>query len=161
MAASLSAAAASSPLGVRRPPLRDSILMSIFDVDAAAQSARAIRRIDAALAATPFMSLPLSDRNYLDVATVYARAGLGGPAKAMLAQRSGEMRDTATLRSQEPLVHRVLGKIAIAENRARDAIQEFWKGDSLPDGPPDECDACTYVNLGASVPRRRTTTRCS
>jgi tetratricopeptide (TPR) repeat protein len=46
-----------------------------------------------------------------------------------------------------PQLHQTLGEIAIADGRPKDAIGEFWKGDSLPDGPHDPCDACTWINL--------------
>ena len=37
--------------------------------------------------------------------------------------------------------------IAIAEGRPRDAIREFWRSDSLPDGPASSCDICTLANV--------------
>jgi len=148
MASTLAAAAAATPAAGRRAPLVDSVMLALVDVTAADQPARAMRRVDAALAATPFARLPIANRPYFDVATIYARAGRADRAKAVIAQRASEIaRDTARLRDEQPYVHRVLGEIAIAEGRPRDAVKEFWKGDSLPDGPVDECDACTYVNL--------------
>ncbi|MGE5102866.1 MAG: hypothetical protein ACM3SX_23010, partial [Deltaproteobacteria bacterium] len=68
-------------------------------------------------------------------------------AKAILAERAADIRDTARLRSEQPLVHRVLGDIAIAEGHPADAVREFWKGDSLADGPFDDCDACTSLSV--------------
>jgi tetratricopeptide (TPR) repeat protein/TolB-like protein len=133
--------------GVRALPLNDSLTMSYYDATSAEQPVRAVKRLDAALAATPFNTLAVPDRDYFSAAAVYARAGRADKAKAIMAQRSAEIRDTARLRNETPLVHRVLGEIAIAEGRPLDAIREFWKGDSLPDGPADGCDACTDMSL--------------
>jgi eukaryotic-like serine/threonine-protein kinase len=135
------------PAGGRRAPLGDSLQLALFDVVSAEQTARGLKRVESALARTLLASLPPSDRDYLGVATLYAVAGRADRAKAVLAQRATELRDTTKLRAETPDVHRVLAQIAIAENRPKDAIREIWKGDSLPDGPYDECDACTLVSL--------------
>ena len=147
MVEDLAAAAAATPAGGRRAALVDSATISLYDVTSADQPQRAVKRIDAALAAAPFASIPVADRSYLDVATVFARAGKVDRAKAVLVQRTSELRDTARLRAEAPRVHRVLGEIAIAEGRPRDAVREFWAGDSLPDGPIDGCASCTYINI--------------
>ena len=135
------------PTAQRRAPLEDSLMLSLVDVTAADQSERAVRRVDASLAATPLNRVPIADRDYFGVATVYARAGRADRAKAVLAQRDAEVRDTSRLRAERPYLHRVLAEIAIAEHRPQDALREFWKGDSLPDGPADECEACTLANI--------------
>ena len=49
--------------------------------------------------------------------------------------------------SRQSLI-RILGEIEIAEGRPADAIRDLWKGDSLPDGPLDDCDLCTYALVG-------------
>ena len=143
----LGAMSAAMPVNARSAPLIDSLALSMVDVSAAEQPDRAVRRLDATLATTPFSATPISDRDYLTAVTVYARAGRVDRAKAVLAQRTNELHDTTRLRSQMPQLHQALGEIAIAEGRPKDAISEFWKGDSLPDGPYSECDACTWVNL--------------
>jgi tetratricopeptide (TPR) repeat protein len=142
----LQLASAAMPIAARPAPLADSIAVALLDVTAAAQPARAIRRLESALAATPLQSLKPADRDYLGVATVYARAGRPAAARRILAQRAASI-DTARFRAELPLLYRANGEIAIAENRPLDAVREFWKGDSLPDGPYDSCDACTYVNV--------------
>ena len=145
--ARLASLSASIPAGQRRAPLVDSLALSLVDVTAAEQPERAVRRLEATLAATPLSKIPIADRDYFSVASVYARAGHADRAKAVLAQRDAEVRDTVRLRAESPLAHRALGEIAIAERRPQDALREFWKGDSLPDGPVDECDACTFANI--------------
>jgi tetratricopeptide (TPR) repeat protein len=143
----LAASTAATPANGRHAPLLDSLALAIVDISAANQPARALKRVDAALSATPFTAIPIADRDYLSVAIVYALAGRVDRAKAVLAQRATELRDTTLLRVQAPLLHRTLGEIAIAEGRPKDAVAEFWKGDSLPDGPYDECDVCTTINV--------------
>jgi tetratricopeptide (TPR) repeat protein len=142
--ATLTATGAST--GIRDVPLEDSLTLAQLDV-AIDQPARAVARVDAALAATPLRTLALADRDYLGIATIYAQAARPDKAKAVLAQRAQDVRDTAQLRSQSPLVARVNGEIAIAESRPLDAVRDFWKGDSLPDGPADDCNACTFARL--------------
>jgi len=44
-------------------------------------------------------------------------------------------------------VHKVLGEIAIAEGRGRDAIEEIRQGDLLPDGPWHPCHLCFYRDI--------------
>jgi tetratricopeptide (TPR) repeat protein len=145
--ARLASWSASMPAAQRRAPLVDSLALSLVDVTAADQPERAVRRLDATIAATPLSKVPIADRDYFGVATVYARAGHADRAKAMLVQRTAEVRDTARLRAELPYMHRVLGEIAVAEHRPQDALREFWQGDSLLDGPVDECDACTFANI--------------
>jgi tetratricopeptide (TPR) repeat protein len=133
-------------VGIRSIPINDSVMASLVDVGRD-QPARAVVRLDNALASQPLRTLAESDRNYTGIASIYAQAGRPDKAKAILAERATEIRDTARLRSEQPLVHRVLGDIAIAEGHPADAVREFWKGDSLADGPYDDCDACTFLNV--------------
>ena len=58
------------------------------------------------------------------------------------------MKDSAVLRSSEPLRHRALAEIALAERRPLDALQEFRSADRLPDGPADDCTICLAASLG-------------
>jgi eukaryotic-like serine/threonine-protein kinase len=143
-------------VGIRSIAINDSVRASLVDIGRD-QPTRAVARLDAALAAEPLHTLAESDRNYTGIASIYAQAGRTDKAKAMLAQRAADIRDTARLRDEQPLVHRVLGDIAMAEGHPTDAIREFWKGDSLADGPYDDCDACTFLSVAraydkASVP---------
>ncbi len=110
--------------------------------------ASAVSHLDSILAITPIKSASPSDRDYLGVAEVYALAGRADEAKAILTQRTAEVRDTAKLRVQSPKLNRMLGEIDIAEGHPAEVILYLWKGDSPPDGPLDECDLCTYTLVG-------------
>ncbi len=150
MPSALAASAAATPAGARRAPLLDSIAISLSDVTESGQSARAVRRVEEALAVTPFAKIAPQDRDYIETAMMYARAGQPDKAKAVLALRAADKSDTARWRAQTPYLHRAMAEIAIAEHRPKDAISEFWKGDSLPDGPVDDCAPCTYAGLAVA-----------
>ena len=143
-------------LGLPPQLLQEALTLGLTDV-ALDRPAAAVARVDAVLAEKPLRSLAESDRDYLGVAQVYALAGRADKAKAILAQRGSELRDTARIRAELPIANRINGQIAVAEGRPTDAIRFFWQGDSLPDGPFSECDVCTLSNLAraydkASVP---------
>lgn len=111
------------------------------------QPARGAQTIDAALARVPLRSLPLEDRPYLDVAGMYALAGRPDRARAVLAERNAEVRDTALLRKDIPKSHITLGEIALAEKRPLDALAEFRLADRLPDGPVNACYRCFLSDI--------------
>jgi len=123
---------------------RDSAWIDIWHRE---QPARAAQTIDAVLARVPFRTLPLVDREYLDIAALYALAGRPDRARALLAERNAEVRDTALLRQQVPNNHLTLAEIALAEKRPLDALAEFRLGDRLPDGPAHACIRCFLSDI--------------
>ena len=126
----------------------DSAIIGMYDVVTLDQPSRAVKRLDAALAATPTATIAPSNRDYETIATVYARAGRVDRAKDVVAMRAREVRDTAQLRFEQAMMHRVAGEIALASNDPKTAIREFWKGDSLADGPAsDQCEPCTMLSV--------------
>jgi tRNA A-37 threonylcarbamoyl transferase component Bud32/tetratricopeptide (TPR) repeat protein len=125
----------------------DSVSESNLDALVLNQPERAARRLDAVLVAKPLRTIALPDRPYLSVAAAYARAHRPDRARAILAERAAELKDTTSLRDQLPAEHGVLAEIAIAEGRGRDAVAEFRKGDLRPDGPVSSCAICLYVSL--------------
>ena len=133
--------------GVRTNPLIDSLNAAINDAWFRDAGARAASRLDNALARTPIRSLPESRRPYFTAATAYALAGKPDRARAVLAEYNAEVRDTALRRSQLPFLQRAQGEIALAERRSIDALRDFRRSDSLPDGPAGACDACVYSAL--------------
>ena len=129
-------------------PIEDSVTVSLIDAWFDTQPARAVQRLDALLTRVPLRSLPVDDRNYFGIATVYALAGRPDRARAVLAQFDTEVRDTTLRRWFEPDRHTALAEIALAERRPRDAIEEFRRGDRRPDGPVEGCSICIYMALG-------------
>ncbi|MFI5311934.1 MAG: tetratricopeptide repeat protein [Gemmatimonadales bacterium] len=99
--------------------------------DAAAER----KKLEDALTRTPLRTLPDAERPDLQVAWSFAAAGHPDRARAVLSEFRTSVRDTALLRSVQPDVHNALGMIALAEKKPQDALAEFRRGDSLPDGP--------------------------
>jgi tetratricopeptide (TPR) repeat protein len=108
-----------------------------------------IARLDTVISGIPFHDLPMIDRPYLYAAWTLARAGNAEKARAMLARYRAEMTDTSIRRVDEADVHTVLGEIALADGKPRDALVEFRRGDIGYDGAPaDECAPCVSFLLG-------------
>ena len=104
-----------------------------------------VRTLDAALAATPLRTLPLEQRPYYSVAQLYALAGRTDKARAVLAQYEAEVHDQRYRELEAPAIHQALGEIALAEKRPLDAVREFWRADSVSDGPDGDCYFCKDV----------------
>jgi tetratricopeptide (TPR) repeat protein len=134
--------------GVTLRPLDDSIDAAAGAIWFLEQHAQGIRRLDAALARTPPRTLPVEQRPYFSAALAYANAGRPDKARALLAEYETDARDSAYRVRAAPVVHMVLGEIALAEKRPLDAVREFWKSDSLPDGPDGDCAICVEVRVG-------------
>jgi len=148
--------AVDSARGLPRTPAADSALVGYVDVAVADSSARAVRRLDATLARIPLRSIAADvDRPYFDVADAYAMAGRADKAKAVLAAYAAEVSDTALQRFNQPRFHTALGEIALAEGRHGDALSEFRRGDSLPDGPVNPCTICLPFNLARVFDKAR------
>jgi tetratricopeptide (TPR) repeat protein len=100
------------------------------------------------VAQTPLRSLPVEQRPYYTLATLYAMAGRVDRAKSLIAQVESDLRGTSLLQVEEPARHTALAEIAISEHRPLDAVREIWKADSLPDGPVGDCVHCVDMDLG-------------
>jgi tetratricopeptide (TPR) repeat protein len=110
--------------------------------------AEEVKAIDAALERAPLRAMPEAERPYLAVAESYAWAGRPDRARALLGEYQASARDTVLKRSEQPALHTTLGAIAFADKRYGEAIAEFRRGDSLPDGPANECAICLPLRLG-------------
>jgi eukaryotic-like serine/threonine-protein kinase len=108
-------------------------------------SNRAVRVLDATLARVPLKTLPEERRPYFTIASLYAMAGRIDKARAMIAQFDAEVKDSTTRMLESPGRHWAFGEIALAEKRPLEAVREFWKSDSLPDGPDGDCYFCKEV----------------
>ena len=142
------AKAAAARLGIPMDPLDDSINVATARSWFLSDYAGAARTLDDGLAAHPLSRLPGSRRPYLQLAQAYAIAHRPDRARAMLATYDAIVRD-ATIRTVDlPKRHAAMAEILIAEGRPRDAVAEFWKSDSLPDGPAGECGGCIFSDIG-------------
>jgi eukaryotic-like serine/threonine-protein kinase len=139
--------AADSARGFNIPPLVDSAAIFVNDAWLRDRPDPAVRRLDSTLAKSPILSLPDSEKPYLDIAIAYAVAGAPHTARAVLAQFQAELKDTALVRHLQPDLHRALAEIALAEKRPVDAAAEFRLADTRPDGPSSACSICLYAGL--------------
>jgi tetratricopeptide (TPR) repeat protein len=134
--------------GIARTPLADSATLGILEVIVRGRDPRVVARLDATVASLPFRALGEPDRPYFAIASLYAMAGRPDKAKSVMARYDADITDTALKRAQRPGYNTTLGEIALAEGRGRDAIMAFRKGDSLPDGPANQCTICLSARLG-------------
>jgi tetratricopeptide (TPR) repeat protein len=132
-----------------RPLAPDAAIDDIaLEIGLKGPSPAVVARLDTVVAAIPFRDLPMIDRPYLYGAWTLARAGSAEKARAMLARYRAEMTDTSIRRVQEPDVHAVLGEIALADAKPRDALVEFRRSDIGYDGAPArECAPCLPFDL--------------
>jgi len=110
-------------------------------------SAFATAYLDSVTAGREYLSLSVSDRQYPVYAIMYAQLGQPAKARAQLARAARELHDPALLRTWEPAIHAANAEIALAENRASDAIREFRQSDSLSDGPEFEDPLPMFMGL--------------
>ena len=140
--------AEAAELGAPSPKLVDSAALAGMDIWLRNQPQRGAQRLDAALAALPMTTLAEQDRPYLPLAKLYAVAGRPDRARALLEQFA-KLKDTAYVRSEQPVVHEALGEIALAEKRYPDAITEFHRSALAADGKPyDENPVRVHFELG-------------
>ena len=135
--------------GLPPRPLDDSVDAAAAQIWFLDQHEDGVRRLDAALARTPIRSLPFERRPYYSSISAYALAGRPDKARALYAELEADIRDSTTFRTNASSgLHTLLGEIALAEKRPLDAVREFWKSDSLPDGPSGDCLACVEMRVG-------------
>jgi tetratricopeptide (TPR) repeat protein len=134
--------------GVARKPFDDSLSRAFGFIWYLGQNERGVRMLDAALATTPLRTMPDEHTAYFTAAIAYALAGRADRARAVLGQFESEVHDERYRVLAEPARHQVLGEIALAEKRPLDAVREFWRSDSLTDGPDGDCYFCKDVLIG-------------
>ena len=92
-------------------------------------------------------SLPIRDRPYLYIATLFAKSGRVDVARFWLSRFDAAVRDTALRRVLTPELQRTQFRIAFEERRWKDAADLMRKSDRVADGPVDECATCVPLNL--------------
>ena len=144
----LKAAIAARGVPIPPTPLSDSLGVAATALWYFADTAHALRAADAGLASTPLATMPADQRPYFTLAKVHALGGRVDAARSILAKFDAEMKDSTLRVVATPSYHSALAEIALAERKPLVAVTEFWKSDSLPDGPARECGACLYVDIG-------------
>jgi serine/threonine-protein kinase len=128
--------------GLASKALEDELTGAWNDVWFRRERARGLQRADSILALHPLDSLLPLERPYLALARLYAEGGRPARARSLLDEMEAAV--PAASRAdpdQERGRHDVLGRIALAEGRADDAVTEF----RLSDGGP--CLVCALPGL--------------
>ncbi|HJQ20767.1 MAG TPA: protein kinase [Gemmatimonadaceae bacterium] len=137
-------------LGQKIYPVNDSIQLAGVDLAYYGDTARAIRRVESALAHTNLAAMPATSRPYRSLAVLFARSGQPSRARSFLAQDDAAIPDSSTRRTMESGRHAVMGYILMAEAKPRDALREFWQSDTTYDGPNGSCTICVLDDVGAA-----------
>ncbi len=140
--------AANEARGVPTPPLTKALSAVALDLWFLDRKEEGVRALDGALATTSLRSLPIEHRPDLAVATYYAWGGRPDKARALVSAFQADVKDTALRTVLTPTIDGVMAEIAIAEKRPHDAVREYWKADSLPDGPSSDCGTCLLPSIG-------------
>jgi tetratricopeptide (TPR) repeat protein len=128
--------------------LEDAIRTALIDAAVRRQGKRALSRIDSALARVPLGTLQPMRRPYYLTADTYARAGRPDRARAVVEEYFNEARTIPRMKVWRPGIDAVMGEIALAEGKPREAIEAFRRSDMYEDGPSAPCVALTYADLG-------------
>jgi tetratricopeptide (TPR) repeat protein len=136
-----------STVGVKAPPivLTGSAVAARIEMQLPFDSE--LKAYEEQLKKTPLSSLPATDGRYLQIVSLFARAGRVQLARAAMDEYEKAVTDTSLRRVQQPALHGALGEIASAEGRWQDAVREIRKSDSLPDGPANSCAHCLPLTL--------------
>ncbi|MCU0622370.1 MAG: tetratricopeptide repeat protein, partial [Gemmatimonadaceae bacterium] len=129
--------------GVPVSPLQGPVLESYLDAFFRGQPEQARRRLDAVATKAALAKLPLEQRPYFDLATIYAIAGRPERARAFVAEADSaapDLRIAAWRAGRET----AMGEIHLAEGKPREAIGYFLKADS------GVCRICILPRLGAA-----------
>ena len=139
---------ADSTIGRRPSRIESAAVQAIVTANVRGEASAEAGQLDSALASTPLRTLPDAERPDLLVARSLGVTGRPAAARAVIRDYEATLRDTAIRRSDTPALHTALGAVALAEQKPADAIVEFRRGDSGPDGPATSCSLCLPAYLG-------------
>jgi tetratricopeptide (TPR) repeat protein len=108
-----------------------------------------IERVERLVAETKFEQMPVENRPYLVLATLFALAHRVDRAKAFITLYDTEVRDTLQRRRDMNKRLDAVGWIALADNRPLDAVKAFTQE---ADGVA-VCHACTQASIGIAYGR--------
>ena len=136
-------------------PLTDAAYLAQADLWAREAPARAVARLDAALAAHPVPAAPTVEeqRAALEAAALYAAAGAAARAQALLTSIEATA-DSAARRRLSPERTRVRAELALAAGRGAEAMRLFRASDVAADGgPATRCSSCVLPDLARAAER--------
>ena len=102
---------------------------------------------DTAVSQMKVEALPVTDRPYLYVAEMYAKAGRAARAREWIAKYESAAKDTARRRWETPLVQHAQFTVAVAERRWKEAADLLRRSDLRSDGPVNQCAECLPLAL--------------
>jgi tetratricopeptide (TPR) repeat protein len=112
------------------------------------------RRLDAVLRAHPLSSMTAAGaRPYQQLIRLYAAAGKPDKARALLTAFEAEVTDTVQKRLNGWMFDAARARIALAEERYREAIDLFGASQQRPDGPRTACQTCGDPEIGFAFDR--------
>jgi len=135
---------AARQLGARITPLDVAVGEALVSAWFLSDTSGVRRKLDAALTATPLVSIAATQRPYLTLAAVNALIGRVAMARGYVAQHDTVIRDSLTVRANRVERYLALAEIAIAEHRWQDAIAALRKADE------PRCAICALPRLGAA-----------
>ncbi len=125
-----------------------------FDIVFRGHNADGIRLLDSMTQSVGWSTASPSDRPYLPVVELYARAGDVTRAEALLNQALAEDPSTKSPDGR-PDVARARGEIALARGNTAEALQQFRAGAVGPDGAPVDCRACVDFAMARAFDQAR------
>jgi tetratricopeptide (TPR) repeat protein/tRNA A-37 threonylcarbamoyl transferase component Bud32 len=138
-------AAANAAIDAKRgfvsAPLGYEIQVAFYESWYLGQQARAVQRLDAALAKHPLSGIPMLERPYTTLALIYAVSGRPDRARTMLAEQQRDS-PAGLLEASQYNRHNALGEIALAEGKWDVAVVEFRQSD------PGGCPLCPLPGVG-------------
>jgi len=140
--------AASQERGLEDRTLKVALNLALLRASVARDAGRALRIADSALQVLPFSELDPLDRPYLDLASVYARAGRPDRAGEVLAEFE-ELDLAGSYENAERDLHWMRGNIALSEGRLDEAITELRRANSRAGA----CRLCAVPGLGEAFER--------
>ena len=139
--------------GLPESGLEDSLGLSAVDASWPERRQRAVDRLDAIVKSDFYGRLRPSERRYLQIASLYARAGRPDRATSILRHYTHEVTDTALRRDAEPAEQHVRAECALVEGRTADAIRLFKLADRASDGAVNDCTICLFFDLARAFDR--------
>jgi predicted Zn-dependent protease len=126
--------------------LAEAVTSATVDLRFRDAPAAAIRRIEAAVAKTPFNAIAAGDRPYVVLARQYAAAGRPEPARRLLTEY--QLVVDEWFRLQNPGYPLAVADLALAEGRLNEAIAKLRQ---YLDGP--RCELCGLFELARAYDR--------
>jgi tetratricopeptide (TPR) repeat protein/tRNA A-37 threonylcarbamoyl transferase component Bud32 len=124
-----------------------SLHLAALDIEIRHAPLRGLQRVEATFRLFPFDSMTPLDRPHFQLAEIYATAGRPDRARLVLADYE-MVTDPVFRRGEERERYSILGEIARAEGRLREAVSEFRLASAR--STPTVCAICPFKRLGTA-----------